>query len=311
MIVSSDSELISSIIEFLQREFEVKAFDVDSYLGLQIERQPDGSIFLHQSNYARRVLERFQMIDCNSVATPSDPNQVLYSLENDNYVSFPYREAVGSIMYLAVATRPDLSFAIVMVSRFLEKPTKIHVNAVKRILKYIKGTTNYGIFFKSKVNLTLCGFSDADYAGDIDSRRSTTGFLFKFGSGTLSWSSERQKSVALSTTESEYVASAQAVKELIWLQFLMGELLPENENKPILAMDNQSAIKLIKNPENHKRTKHIDIRFHFIREKYVKEKLFDLKFVSTTQQIADILTKPLARDKFEKFRELMGIIEMN
>lgn len=180
---------------------------------------------------------------------------------------------------------------------------------MKRIFKYINGTIEKGILFKSNIKMNILGYSDADYGGDIDERKSTTGFLFMLGSSIISWSSERQKSVALSTTESEYVAAAQAVKELVWIKLLIQNLLIGANEKPNLYVDNQSAIRLIKNPEFHKRTKHIDIRYHFIRQKF-EEGLFNLEYVKTELQLADILTKALCKQKFNKFNELIGVTKM-
>lgn len=310
LIVSKNAELIKNVIDYLKQHFEVNAFEAESYLGLQIKRQSNGSILLHQQNYANRVLNRFNMHECNKVATPADTNATLYDLENDEIVSFPYREAVGSLMYLAVSTRPDISYAVGLVSRFLENPSKAHINAVKRILKYIKGTNTYGIFFQNNKNLVLYAYSDADFAGCVNTRRSTTGYLLQIGSATVSWSSERQKCVSISTAESEYVASAESVREMVWLCSLMDDLLPSGYGKPILSIDNQSAIKLIKNPEMHRRTKHIDIKFHFIREKF-NQNLFSIKSVPSEQQLADILTKPLPKERFSKLRSLIGIVELN
>lgn len=162
--------------------------------------------------------------------------------------------------------------------------------------------------YKFNQKLNLFGYSDADYGGDIDERRSTTGYVFVFGSSIISWSSERQKSVALSTTESEYVAAAQATKELVWIGLLLRNLLI-TYNKPNLFVDNQSAIRLIKNPEFHKRTKHIDIKFHFVRQKFA-EGLFNLNYFETNLQLADILTKALCKQKFEKMRDMIGIKEL-
>lgn len=189
----------------------------------------------------------------------------------------------------------------------MEKPAIAHVNAVKRILKYIKGTTDMGIQFESGIELKMCGYSDADYAGDVETRRSTSGYVFMFGNSTTSWGSERQKSVALSTTESEYMAAAHAMKELVWLRRLLSEILSTKLDKPIFLMDNQSAIRLIKNPEFHKRTKHIDVRYHFIREKF-EDGIFDLDYVATDEQAADIMTKALPKNKHQYFRALMGLM---
>lgn len=308
LIASNNSNFVDSIMKHLQAEFDIKVFEADCYLGLQIVREPNGSIILHQMSYLKKVLLRFNMDNCNSVTTPAEANHVLSRNDEKRATNFPYREAVGSLMYLAVATRPDISYAVGSVSRFLENPSEEHVSAVKRILRYLKGHQTFGIHFMNITNLSLFAFSDADFAGDIDTRRSTTGYMYTFGSGIICWASERQKSVALSTAESEYVAASMAIRELMWLRLLLNELQPSHVCVPDLFVDNESAIKLIKNPVLHKRTKHIDVKFHFIREKY-RAKLFNVKEIPTNEQTADIFTKPLCRVKFEKFREMMGIKE--
>lgn len=307
LLASNDEKFVISVISFMKKEFEIKFTEADTYLGLQIVKQRDGSIFIHQQNYAEKVLKRFNMEDCNSVAIPADPNLVLHEVKPEKVCDFPYREAIGSLMYLAIATRPDICFAVNYASRHMEKPAQIHVNAVKRILRYIRGTIGYGISYKSNMNVVLSCFSDADYAGDVDTRCSTSGYLFLVGTGAISWASEKQKTVAQSTTESEYIAASQAVKELVWLKLLLRDLSSETIDIPILGIDNQSAIKIIKNPEFHKRTKHIDVRYHFIREKFEK-KMFLLKYVSTADQLADSFTKPLPKEKFVKFRNSIGVI---
>lgn len=179
--------------------------------------------------------------------------------------------------------------------------------AVKRIFKYLNGTTDYGIIYEKNANFALDCFSDSDYGGDLETRRSTIGFVFMFGSGAISWSSQLQKCVTLSSTEAEYVAGAQAIKDLVWIRQLFTDLKIRLEST-VLKMDNQSAIRLVKNPEFHKRTKHIDIMYHFIREKY-GEGFFELVNVPTDEQVADVLTKALSIEKFQKFRGLMGICE--
>lgn len=206
LVAASSERLIKPLLEYLQSEFEIKVFETKQFLGLEVEQRESGEILLHQHGYACRVLEKFRIIDCNSVATPSDQHQKLASVDYPKRESFPYREAIGSLMYLAVATRPDISFAVNYASRFMEKPAEVHVNAVKRILKYLKATADFGILFKN-IKIIFFGFSDADYAGDLDSRRSTLGYVFMLGDSAISWCSERQKSVALFTTESEYVSN--------------------------------------------------------------------------------------------------------
>ena len=244
------------------------------------------------------------MIDANPVSTPAETS--LYSNDEEKLTSnYPFREAVGSLMYLAVGTRPDICFAVSYISRFLENPNNSHVKAVKRIFKYIRGTLKLGIFYDCNLKLRLNCYSDADYAADCKTRRSTSGFVFSLGSGAISWSSQRQKCVALSTAESEYYAASHAVKELVWLKQLMKDLVAKCEDS-ILYMDNQSAIRLIKNPEFHKRTKHIDVMYHYIREKF-ENRIFNLTFVCTNDQLADVFTKPLAKEKFLHFRHLMKL----
>lgn len=306
LIIGESSEEIHSVIKHLNTNFEVKEMEVGCFLGLEIEQKTDGSIFIHQSIYAKRVLSRFNMENCNSVSTPSDPNQILHSFEESDVAKYPYRELIGSLMYLSIGTRPDITHAVGMASRFMEAPKIAHVEAAKRILKYLNKTFNFGILYLNSKHDELLAYSDSDYAGDIDSRRSTSGYAFIFGSGIVSWCSERQKSVSLSTTESEYIAASICVRELVWIGNLLCEILSLKNLKTTLYMDNQSAIRLIKNPEFHKRSKHIDVRYHFIREKY-DDKLFFLNYISTENMLADIFTKPLPAQKFNFLVAKLGV----
>lgn len=209
-------------------------------------------------------------------------------------------------MYLAIGTRPDIAYAVSVASRFLEKPTVVHERATKRILRYIKKTLNFGILYTQDSLVGIRAYSDADFAGDTGTRKSTSGSILLYGNNVVSWSSERQQSVSLSTTESEYVAASQCVKELIWLLNLLREILNGDSINATLYMDNQSAIRLVKNPEFHKRSKHIDIRYHFIREKY-EEKCFELEYISTHDMLADIFTKALPATKFNEFVNRLNI----
>lgn len=213
-------------------------------------------------------------------------------------------------MYLATATRPDICHALNVVSRYMEHPKAIHVNAAKRILRYVKGTFDYGILFNNSNVLCLNGYSDSDYAGNLDTRKSTTGYAFFIDNGIVSWCSQSQKCVTLSTTEAEYVAGAEATKELPpRLKRLLSELLPNQFEKAVLYIDNQSAIRLVKNPEYHRRTKHIDVDYHYIREKF-SEGRFSLEYIPSHDQLADGLTKSLPKDRFEYLRKNMNIISL-
>lgn len=192
----------------------------------------------------------------------------------------------------------------------MEHPSKTHVTAIKRILRYLKGTSDYGILLTNTPNnLKFYIYSDSDYAGCIKTRRSTTGFCLMIGTGIVSWCSERQSSVSHSTAESEYIAASQASRELVWLQRLLAELdVQLASEKPTLFVDNESAVKLIKNPVLHKRTKHIEVRYHSVRERY-EEKAFDVKGISSENQLADIFTKALPKVKFENLRFKLNVIK--
>lgn len=309
IIISQSQAMIDKLLDSLGTEFEITHDDANLFLGMQIERSPDGLIFLHQETYAKRILERFNMDEANPVTIPADLHQELSPLvrtkDKNDSTTAPYREAVGSLIYLSVATRPDITFAVHQASRYLENPTTMHWKAVKRIIKYLKGTIGYGLFFKCGKKKELLAYSEADYAGELE-RRSTTGFVLKFASGTISWNSQRQKSVALSTTDSEYMAACQTAKEIAWVKSLIKELLNLKDVPTTLHMDNQNAICLVKNPVYHKRVKHIDVRFHYVRERYAAKE-FSLEYVASDEQQADILTKPLPRQQFQHNREELGI----
>lgn len=276
------------------------------FLGMEIRRDNNG-IYLGQRQYAERVLETYRMTTTHPVSTPCDTSNSNSALSLKS-PTFPYREAVGSLMYLAVMTRPDLAFAVGVASRHLESPTEEDVRRVKQILKYVKGTTELALAFpaNSQQEARLFGFCDSDYAGDGDTRRSTSGYAFLLGRSCISWRSERQRVVATSTTEAEYIAAAEAVKELVWLERLLEEIVHDHPI-PALLMDNQGAIRLVENQVLHRRTKHIDVRYHFIREKF-NEGLFELTSVSSKDQAADIMTKGLGKSLFLANRLKLGMV---
>lgn len=306
LVVGETLSEVKSVTKYLNDHFEVKEMNVGCFLGLEVVQNSDKSIFVHQTTYAWKVLNRFNMQNCDGMATPSDTNQVLCSFGDSDKSAYPYRELIGSLMYLAIGTRPDIAHAVGVASRYLDKPTIVHEKAAKRILKYLKKSLNFGTLYPSSKTCELRAYSDADYAGDMDTRRSTSGFAFIFGGGVISWGSERQKSVSLSTTESEYMAASLCVQELIWLRKMFYEILDQGELKIALHMDNQSAIRLVKNPEFHKRSKHIDIRYHFIRECFEKG-LFTLDYISTEEMIADVFTKALPAQVFNDLIKKLGV----
>ncbi|KAL0405346.1 UNVERIFIED_CONTAM: Retrovirus-related Pol polyprotein from transposon TNT 1-94 [Sesamum latifolium] len=202
---------------------------------------------------------------------------------------------------------PDISFAVGVISSYMQNPKKPHLEAVRRILRYVKGTLSYGIMFKKCEDCKLVGYCDADYAGDHDTRRSTTGYVFMLGFGAVSWCSKRQPTVSLSTTEAEYQAAAMAAQEITWLVQLLKELHQPVEYGVPLYCDNLSAIRLAENPVFHARTKHVEVHYHFIREKVLQEEI-KLKHVGIERKVIDLFTKGLDGNKFEIFRQQLGMV---
>lgn len=237
--------------------------------------------------------------------TRRSPHVILEKTTDGNELyDVPYREAVGSLLFVASVSRPDIAYAVGVVSRYLEKHGKPHWQAVKR---YLKGTKSLGIMYSnSGSGLNLVGFSNSDYAGDKDTRRSTTGYLFELANGPITWCSKRQSTVSLSTTEAEFIVASEAVQEAVWLRELLSDVGLQCKEPSILYVDNQSAIRLVKNPEFHRRTKHIEVRHHFIREKYERGEI-GIEYVHTNDQKADLLTKPMTRCKFRGLCEGMSL----
>lgn len=326
LVTGTDTKDIQLFMEELKKEFKIKVGSLNYFLGMEIDQRTDESLFVSQKSYAKKVLERFQMENCNSVATPMEltakvPEEVTVSntLEGNDVTAvanatsvkdvatdIPYREAVGSLMYLATATRPDIAHAVSIVSQKLDNPSDGDWKRVKRILRYLKGTVGCGIIYRANHKVgVLEAFCDADYAGDRETRRSTSGVVCKYAGGAVSWMSQKQKSVSLSTTEAEFIAMSEGAKEVIWVKRLLQDITNLQE-LPVLKVDNASAIKLVKNPEFHKRSKHIEVRHYFVRERY-QEGVFDVEHVASKDQLADILTKPLVKERFEKLRRELGL----
>ena len=226
---------------------------------------------------------------------------------SDTMANVPYRSAVGCLMYLMVGTRPDLAAAVGVLSQFAADPCPTHWQALKRVFRYIQGTKTYGIEFTVDGD-ALQGYSDADWAGDTESRRSTSGYAFMMNGGCISWRSKKQRTVALSSTEAEYMALSEATQEEVWLKVFLCELGEMAMDEAVkMYEDNQGSIALAKNPEFRKRTKHIDIRYHFVREK-VEDGQVVLQYVSTLDMLADLMTKPIPGPQFSKLRSKLGIM---
>jgi hypothetical protein len=260
------------------------------FLGIEVLQKEDG-IFISQRKYTHEVLERFNMGQCNSVKNPIVPGFKLTKDEGGVQVdSTLYKQIVGSLIYLT-ATRPDLIFVVSLISRYMEHPTESHLMAAKRIQRYVKGTTSFGMFYRKGGDAEFFGYTDSDYAGDQDDRKSTSGYVFMMNSSAISWSSKKQPVVTLSTIEAEFIDAASSAYQVVWLRRILKSLTHVSSKPTMVYCDNISAIKLSKNLVMHGRSKHIDIHFHFLHD-LVKDGVVELTQYSTHEQVVDIMTKP-------------------
>ncbi|KAJ4722910.1 Retrovirus-related Pol polyprotein from transposon TNT 1-94 [Melia azedarach] len=289
----------------------IKIKDEDILIVCFIEvRQEEDGIFISQQRYTKEILKKFKMENCKPISTPIKCGVKLSKHEEGEKVdSTFFKSLVGCLRYLT-CTRPDILYATGLVSRYMETPTTTHLKAVKRILRYLKGTTNFGLFYSCSDNFELVGYSDSDWAGDTDDRKSTTGFVFFMGGTAFTWMSKKQPIVTLSTCEAEYVAATSCVCHAIWLRNLLKELRWSQEKPTKIYVDNKSAMALAKNPVFHDRSKHIDTRYHYIRECITRNDVH-MEYVKSQDQIADIFTKPLKQEDFIRLRNSLGVIRLS
>ncbi|GJU53890.1 retrovirus-related pol polyprotein from transposon TNT 1-94 [Tanacetum coccineum] len=274
------------------------------FLGLQVSQSP-GGIFINQAKYALETLKKYGMDLSDPVDTPMvDRLKLDEDLMGTPVDQTRFRGMVGSLMYLT-ASRPDLVFAVCMCARYQAKPTKKHFEAIKRVFRYLKGTIHMGLWYPKDNAMSLTAYADADHAGCQDSRRSTSGSAQFLGDRLVSWSSKKQRSTAISTTEAEYIAMSGCCAQILWMRSQLKDY-GFDFNKIPLYCDNKSAIALCCNNVQHSRSKHIDIRHHFIREQ-VENRVVELYFVETNYQLADILTKALPRERFEFLLPRLGM----
>lgn len=311
LVTGTDISLINRFKVQMSNKFEMSDMGKLTYhLGIEV-KQGSGFIELKQSGYAKKIVERAGMAQCNPCKFPMDPKERLTKDENGRTVDAThFKSVVGGLRYL-VHTRPDIAFSVGIVSRFMERPTTIHLDAAKRILRYIKGTLEYGLVYtKYAGNNALTGYSDTDLAGHIEDRKSTGGMVFYLNESLVTWVSQKQRCVALSSCEAEFMAASAAACQAIWLRNVLKELTGEQVGPVLICIDNKSAIDLAKNSVFHGRSKHIDIRYHFIRECIERGEVV-VKHVSSEIQKADLLTKAFVAEKFERMRSLLGIKVLN
>lgn len=301
-----DSQCKKKLLEVLESEFNINNLGhIQSYLGVRVTRdRKNKTLTLDQSVYIKSILKRYNMVDCKAVSTPMVPNnRLLKEDECLNDEQYQYRQLIGSLMYLSVCSRPDIAFACSQLSQFNNCFGKPHWLAAKRLLRYLAGTINYGLHFVKSKELLLHAYTDADWANDCFDRKSYTGFAIKLGNNIINWESRKQRSVALSSTEAEYMSIADVTKDLCFVKQLLSELVPSVKVHIIVFNDNQSAHKIIENKEiSHKRTKHIDVRYHFIKDLVLKG-FMSVKYLCTEKMFADVLTKCLNSKQHNVFRD--------
>ena len=306
--VAKDSEYNSLIVNKTWKLVVLPPGRVAVQNDLLIHQMDVETAFLNGKLDEEIYMKKFGQTEAKSVSTPADLN---VKLQKEDGVSrlvdaILYQSIVGSLLYAAIATRPDIAPAVGVVTKFCASPTQGHLTAAKRILRYLKGTTYLGFSYKKCAEGNLTGYSDADWAGDMDDRHSTSGNVFFLARGAVSCLSKKQATVALSTAQAEYVALSAATQEVIWLRRLLTNVRVPPGGPIVIHEDNQGAIAMTKNPVGHARTKHIDIHYHFLREG-VQNGVIILKYIATDEMIADMLTKPLPKHRFEKLVTELGM----
>jgi hypothetical protein len=306
ILATSSDDLRQSIISLLSSEFAMKDLGPLSYfLGIAVTRHQQG-LFLSQKKYAEEILARAGMSSCKPCLTPVDTKPKM-SATTSNPCKDPslYRSLAGALQYLTF-TRPDISYAVQQICLFMHNPMEDHMNALRRILRYIQGTSQYGLHLYHSSTASLISYTDADWGGCPDTRRSTSGYCVFLGDNLISWSSKRQPTLSRSSAEAEYRGVANVVSESCWLRNLLLELYCPIHKATMVYCDNVSAIYLSGNPVQHQRTKHIELDIHFVREKVARGQVRVLH-VPSRYQIADVFTKGLPLILFQDFRDSLSI----
>ncbi|GKB69929.1 retrovirus-related pol polyprotein from transposon TNT 1-94 [Tanacetum coccineum] len=304
---STCQELCDDFAKIMHDEFKIRMMgELNFFLGLQIKQLEDG-IFFNQSKYIKEMLKKFGLEDSKPMKTPmSTETKLTKDEEGESVDNTKYRGMIGSLLYLTTS-RPDIMFSVCLCARFQEDPKTSHLEAVKRIFRYVKGTTHLGLWYPKGSGIETIVYADSDHAGDYVDRKSTSGICMFMGCCLTSWFSKKQTALAISTTEAEYVSAGKACQQALWMKQALVDYGIRLDDIPIMC-DNKGAIDLSKNPVQHSRTKHIEIRHHFLRDNVQKGNI-SIEKVSSEDNIADILTKPLKREPFNYLRLGLGMME--
>jgi len=311
LLFTNNATLMGELKRGLQTLFDVTDLgDPNKIVGIEIERnRKQGELKISQTKYIESILEKYGLADCNPVHTPMDPKIKLTPIEepaekgnrSNNYASL-----IGSLMYAAVATRPDIAYSVYRLASYTANPDINHWGAAKRILRYLKGTKDLGITYKKSENhINLVGYSDASFANN-DDRTSVSGYTFISNGGAITWGSKKQSVVSLSTTEAEYICLSDAAREVTWLRNLYKEIGFEEKEPTLIYGDNEGALAIARNPQYHKRTKQFDIKNHYVRDQLKTGKI-TLKYLRTAEMTADIFTKALPKSEHQKHMSKLGL----
>ncbi|OXA40185.1 Copia protein [Folsomia candida] len=308
-IVTSKSELaIAFVVDAMKKAFEITRKDLEVFVGIEITIE-GGTMTLAQHQYTEALLEKYDITERRTASVPMKQNLDLVKAENCD-TAYPYQELIGSLLFLARVTRPDIAYAVTKLSQFNTCYDKTHWDAAQDVLLYLRRTGTLGIQYECNSEFVISAYTDSDFAGDKNDRKSTTGFATFVNDSLITWCSQKQDVVTLSSTEAEYTALCAGAKEVAWLRKFAEEIGREQEEPTTIMVDNTSAIRLVDNPEFHKRTKHVDVKYHYTRQ-LAEEKKVEVVYTPTQDQKADILTKPLGKSKHADMVEKIGLKPVN
>lgn len=314
MFATTEQGIYALIERQISSVFEIRNMgEIKQYLGIEVTEDDDGIYSIRQTKYINKVINDFGMQDAKNSKTPLDVGYE--KIQSQNHLELEsnkqYLKLIGSLLFIALNTRPDISASIAILTQKISKPTQYDWLQLKRVLRYLKGTATLRLKMAIKDETSLVGYADANWGESRTDRKSNSGFVFKYCGGIVSWCSRKQTCVALSTTEAELIALCEAAKECIWLKRLIteiGQIITEpiiiNITIILIYEDNSSCQKLILNSNNSNRTKHIDIRYYFVKD-LISKKILNCVYCPSDDMLADIFTKPLNNIKFRKFRNEM------
>ena len=314
VVVYVDDILIICPTDILRKEIKGRLLEsfkcrdlgeVSTFLGIRVLRK-DKNVYLSQEEKINDLLEKFKMSGCNPAPSPCavDLRERLENVDVDKDCNFPVREAIGALNHMMVTSRPDICYAVSLLSRYMDKPSQAVIEGIKRVFRYLRGTSKLCLCLSDGPSQITC-YSDSDWAGDLASRKSTSGMALLFLESLVAWHSKKQSCVSLSTTEAEYVGLTEAAKTALWLHEFLREIGLLNDNPIYCKCDNSGAVELSKSSQYRGRSKHIEIRYHFIRQ-LVEQCKVEVGHVPSQDMLADIFTKPLAVPKFIAFRDMLG-----